>query len=118
MIKVENLLEKFNKNQDQDFIVKLGEDEYQCIKLPFKKVLELDDEYDVETQQGAYDRNLEMIYLSCKVFRDLANTLDVSGESHNVIEQVLTPIEVLTFYTHILNQYTGQLTKDVETVKK
>lgn len=118
MIKVENLLEKFNKNQNQDFTVKLGDDVYQCHKLPFKQVLALDDMYEVETQQGAYDRNLEMIYLSCEVFRNLANQLEVSGEPHNVIEEVLSPIEVLTFYTQILNQYTGQMTQDVETVKK
>lgn len=118
MIKIENLLEKFNKNQNQDFTVKICDDEYQCRKIPFKQVLALDDEYDVETQQGAYDRNLEMIYLSCEVFRNLANQLEVSGEPHNVIEGVLSPIEVFTFYTHILNQYTGQMTQDVETVKK
>lgn len=118
MIKVENLLEKFNKNQDQDFVVKLGDDEYQCHKIPFKSIIALDDEYDTETQTGAYERNLEVIYLSCQVFRDLANKLDVSGEPHNVIEEVLSPIEVLTFYTHILNQYTGQMTKDVDTIKK
>lgn len=118
MIKVENLLEKFNKNLDQDFIVKLGEDEYQCHKLPFKQLLALDDEYDVETQKGSYDRNLEAIYLSCDVFRQLANKIDVEGEPHNVVEKVLSPIEVLTFYTCILNQYANQMTQDVETVKK
>lgn len=118
MIKVENLLEKFNKNQNQDFTVKLGKDEYQCHKLPFKQLLALDDDYDVETQKGAYDRNLEVIYLSCEVFRKLANQIDIDGEPHNVIETVLSPIEVLTFYTHIMNQYAGQMTQDIETVKK
>lgn len=118
MISIEQLMERFNKNQNDNFIVHLGEDEYQCTKLPFKKILSLDDEYDVETQKGAYDRNLEVIYLSCEVFRNLADKLGYEGEPHNVIEKVLSPIEVLTFYTHILNQYTGQMTKDVETVKK
>lgn len=118
MISIEQLMERFNKNQNDNFIVHLGEDEYQCTKLPFKKILSLDDEYDVDTQKGAYDRNLEVIYLSCEVFRNLADKLGYEGEPHNVIENVLSPIEVLTFYTHILNQYTGQMTKDVESVKK
>ena len=118
MISIEQLMERFNNNQNDNFIVNLGDDEYQCTKLPFKKILSLDDEYNVDTQKGAYDRNLEVIYLSCEVFRNLADKLGYEGEPHNVIEKVLSPIEVLTFYTHILNQYTGQMTKDVESVKK
>lgn len=118
MISIEQLMERFNNNQNDNFTVHLGDDEYQCTKLPFKKILSLDDEYDVDTQKGAYDRNLEVIYLSCEVFRNLADKLGYEGEPHNVIEKVLSPIEVLTFYTHILNQYTGQMTKDVESVKK
>lgn len=118
MISIEQLMERFNNNQNDNFTVHLGDDEYQCTKLPFKKILSLDDEYDVDTQKGAYDRNLEVIYLSCEVFRNLADKLGYDGEPHNVIEKVLSPIEVLTFYTHILNQYTGQMTKDVESVKK
>ena len=118
MTKIEDLLEKYNKQQNQDFIVRLGTDEYQCHKLPFKKLLALDDEYDVETQQGAYNRNLEAIYLSCEVFRELANKLEFNGEPHNVVEEVLTPIEVLSFYTHILNQYLGQAAQDAELIKK
>lgn len=118
MITVDQLMNKFNQNQNDTFVVKLGDDEYQCHKLPFQKILELDDEYDVETQKGAYERNLEVIYLSCDVFRKLLDKIDVEGEPHNIISKVLTPVEVLTFYTHILNQYVGQLTKDVETVKK
>lgn len=118
MITIDQLMDKFNKNQNDTFIVKLGDDEYACRKLPFKKILELDDEYDVETQSGSYDRNLEVIYLSCDLFRKLLDKVEVEGEPHNIINQVLSPIEVLTFYTQILNQYTGQLNKDVETVKK
>lgn len=118
MITIDQLMDKFNKNQNDTFIVKLGDDEYACHKLPFKKILELDDEYDVETQSGSYDRNLEVIYLSCDLFRKLLDKVEVEGEPHNIINQVLSPIEVLTFYTQILNQYTGQLNKDVETVKK
>lgn len=118
MITIDQLMDKFNKNQNDTFIVKLGNDEYACRKLPFKKILELDDEYDVETQSGSYDRNLEVIYLSCDLFRKLLDKVEVEGEPHNIINQVLSPIEVLTFYTQILNQYTGQLNKDVETVKK
>ena len=118
MITIDQLMDKFNKNQNDTFIVKLGDDEYACHKLPFKKIIELDDEYDVETQSGSYDRNLEVIYLSCDLFRKLLDKVEVEGEPHNIINQVLSPIEVLTFYTQILNQYTGQLNKDVETVKK
>lgn len=118
MITIDQLMDKFNKNQNDTFIVKLGDDEYACHKLPFKKILELDDEYDVETQSGSYDRNLEVIYLSCDLFRKLLDKVEIEGEPHNIINQVLSPIEVLTFYTQILNQYTGQLNKDVETVKK
>lgn len=118
MITIDQLMDKFNKNQNDTFIVKLGDDEYACHKLPFKKILELDDEYDVETQSGSYDRNLEVIYLSCDLFRKLLDKVEVEGEPHNIINQVLSPIEVLTFYTQILNQYAGQLNKDVETVKK
>ena len=118
MISIEQLMERFNNNKNDNFIVHLGQYEYQCTKLPFKKILSLDDEYDVETQKGAYDRNLEVIYLSCEVFRNLADKLGYEGEPHNVVEKVLSPIEVLTFYTHILNQYMGQMTKDVDNVKK
>lgn len=118
MITIDQLMDKFNKNQNDTFIVKLGDDEYACRKLPFKKILELDDEYDVETQSGSYDRNLEVIYLSCDLFRKLLDKVEAEGEPHNIINQVLSPIEVLTFYTQILNQYTGQLNKDVEAVKK
>lgn len=118
MVTIDQLMSKFTQQQNDTFIVKLGEDEYQCRKLPFQKILELDDEYDVETQKGAYERNLEVIYLSCDLFRKLLDKIDVEGDPHNVISKVLTPIEVLTFYTHILNQYVGQPTQDVETIKK
>ena len=118
MVTIDTLMKKFTEQQVDTFTVKLGNDEYQCHKLPFQKILELDDEYDVDTQKGAYERNLEVIYLSCDVFRKLLDKIDVEGDPHNVISKVLTPIEVLTFYTHILNQYVGQPTQDVETVKK
>lgn len=118
MITIDKLMQKFTEQQNNAFVVKLGNDEYQCTKLPFQKILELDDEYDVETQKGAYERNLEVIYLSCDVFRKLLDRIDVEGDPHNIVNQVLTPIEVLTFYTQILNQYVGQPTKDVEAVKK
>lgn len=118
MITIDELMNKYCKNQDDVFTVKLGDDEYACKKLPFKKILELDDEYDVETQAGSYERNLEVIYLSCEVFRKLLDKVDIEGEPHNIINEVLSPIEVLTFYTQILNQYTGQVTEDVEAVKK
>ena len=118
MITIEQLMNKFTQQQNDTFIVKLGDDEYQCHKLPFQQILEIDDEYDVETQKGAYERNLEVIYLSCDVFRKLLDKIEVNGDPHNVISKVLTPIEVLTFYTHILNQYVGQPEKDVETIKK
>lgn len=118
MVTIDELMGRFNKNQDENFIIKLGDDEYACRKLPFKKILELDDEYDVETQSGAYDRNLEVIYLSCDLFRKLLDKVDVEGEPHNIVSKVLSPVEVLTFYTQILNQYMGQLNKDVETIKK
>lgn len=118
MITIDQLMNKFTQQQNDTFIVKLGNDEYQCRKLPFQQILDIDDEYDVETQRGAYERNLEVIYLSCDVFRKLLDKIDVDGDPHNVISKVLTPIEVLTFYTHILNQYVGQPVKDVETIKK
>lgn len=118
MITIEKLMEKINKNQNDTFTVKLGKDEYACKKLPFKQILELDDEYDVDTQAGSYERNLEVIYLSCEAFRKLLELTDVEGEPHNIVTEVLSPIEVLTFYTQILNQYTGQMTKDVDTIKK
>ena len=118
MVTIDTLMKKFTEQQVDTFVVKLGNDEYQCHKLPFQKILELDDEYDVDTQKGAYERNLEVIYLSCDVFRKLLDKIDVEGDPHNVISKVLTPIEVLTFYTHILNQYVGQPTKDVEALKK
>lgn len=118
MITIDKLMAKYNNNQNESFVVTLNEDEYQCRKMPFQKMLELDDEYDVETQKGAYERNLEVIYLSCDVFRKLLDKVDVEGDPHNIISQVLSPIEILTFYTQILNQYVGQTTKDVETIKK
>jgi hypothetical protein len=118
MITIDQLMNKFAQQQNGTFIVKLGNDEYECHKLPFKQILGLDDEYDVETQAGAYERNLEAIYLSCDIFRKLLDKIDVEGDPHNVICEVLTPIEVLTFYTQILNQYVGQLKEDVETIKK
>lgn len=118
MITIDQLMDKFNKQQNDSFIVKLGNDEYQCHKLPFQKILELDDDYEVETQKGAYERNLEVIYLSCDIFRKLLDKIEVEGDPHNVVCKVLSPIEILTFYTHILNQYVDQPTKDVETLKK
>ena len=118
MVTIDQLMKKFTEQQTDTFVVKLGNDEYNCTKLPFQKILELDDEYEVETQKGAYERNLEVIYLSCDVFRKLLDKIDVEGEPHNIVGKVLTPIEVLTFYTYILNQYVGQPTKDVETIKK
>lgn len=118
MITIDQLMNKFINQQNDTFTVKLGNDEYQCQKLPFQQILEIDDEYDVNTQKGSYERNLEVIYLSCDIFRKLLDKIDVEGDPHNVISKVLTPIEVLTFYTHILNQYAGQATQDVEAIKK
>lgn len=118
MVSIDELMNRFTKNQDEKFTIKIGSDEYACRKLPFKQILEIDDQYDVETQSGAYDRNLEVIYLSCDLFRKLLDRVEVEGEPHNIISKVLSPVEILEFYTLILNQYVGQLNKDVETVKK
>lgn len=118
MVTIDELMNRLNKNQNTDFTVKIGNDEYTCRKLPFQQLLELDDEYDVETQLGAFNRNLEAIYLSCDLFRKLLDRVDVEGEPHNIVSQVLSPIEVITFYSQILNQYAGQMNQDVEAVKK
>lgn len=118
MVTIDELMNRLNKNQNTDFTVKIGNDEYTCRKLPFQQLLELDDEYDVETQLGAFNRNLEAIYLSCDLFRKLLDRVDVDGEPHNIVSQVLSPIEVITFYSQILNQYAGQMNQDVESVKK
>ncbi len=37
MITIDKLMAKYNNNQNESFVVTLGEDEYQCRKMPISK---------------------------------------------------------------------------------
>lgn len=117
MITVEKLLAKLN-TQDPNFIVEIGGEQYACDRLPFGQLLKFDDNHDVDTQVGSFNRNLEVIYMSCPIFRQLANQTEIVGDPYKIVEKVLNPAEVYTFYTKILEQYFQQQKIDVEAVKK
>lgn len=117
MITVEKLMSKLN-TKDPNFIVELTGEQYPCDRLPFGQLLKMDDNHDVETQVGSFNRNMEVIYMTCPIFRQLANQTEIIGEPYKIVEKVLSPAEVYLFYTKILEQYFNQQQLDVEAVKK
>ena len=117
MITVEKLLGKLN-TQDPNFMVEVNDEQYPCGRLPFGQLLSMDDNHDVETQVGSFNRNMEVIYMSCPIFRQLANQTEIIGDPYKIVEKVLSPAEIYLFYTKILEQYFNQQKIDVEAVKK
>lgn len=117
MITVEKLLSKLNP-QDTTFIVELSGEQYTCDRMPFSQLLKYDDNHDVETQVGSFNRNMEVIYMSCPIFRQLANQTEIIGDPYKIVEKVLNPAEIYAFHSKILSQYVNQKVTDAEAVKK
>ena len=86
--------------------------------MPFSRLLALDEEHDVTTEKGSFERNQEVIYESCPIFEKALDTVDHHGEPYLIVGKLLQPMEVYAFYGEILNQYVNQQNKDVDTVKK
>lgn len=114
---LEKLLQRLGK-EETNFTVTLNDMIYECHKLPFSRLLSLDEEHDVSTEKGSFERNQEVIYESCPMFEKALDTLDHHGEPYLIVGKLLQPMEVYAFYGEILNQYVNQQNKDVEAVKK
>lgn len=80
-----------------------GEIDVICNKLPISQLVKIQDEFNSD-----FEAAKEIIYLSCPIFRDLANTgnFDVH-EPHNVLEEVLTLDEIRLLFTHCVEQVSG-----------
>ena len=116
-----NTLEKLLKrlgNEETNFKVTINDITYECHKLPFSRLLSLDENHDVSTEKGAFERNQEVIYESCPTFEKALNTLEHHGDPYLIVGKLLQPMEIYAFYGEILNQYVNQQNKDIETVKK
>lgn len=105
-------------NDKQDFKVTLNGIEYECHKIPFSRLLSLDENHEVGTEKGAFERNQEVIYESCPIFEKALNTVEHHGDPYLIVGKLLQPMEVYAFYGEILNQYVNQQNKDIENVKK
>lgn len=114
---LEKLLQRLGKEETK-FTITLNDNTYECRKLPFSRLLSLDEEHDVNTERGSFERNQEVIYESCPMFEKALETLDHHGEPYLIVGKLLHPMEVYAFYGEILNQYVNQQTKDVDNVKK
>lgn len=111
------LLDRMNADT-KVFNVEINDNIFECKKIPFGQLLSIDEGHDVETELGSYERNLEVIYMCCDVFKQAVNSMEHHGEPYKIVGRLLQPMEVYAFYTAILQQYLGQQDKDVENVKK
>lgn len=114
---LEKLLSRLG-NEKTTFEVTLNDNTYQCNKIPFSRLLSLDENHDVNTEKGAFERNQELIYESCPMFEKALDAVEHHGDPYLIVGKLLQPMEVYAFYGEILNQYISQTEKDVESVKK
>lgn len=114
---LQKLLERMN-NDKKTFDVTIGDNTFQCKKIPFGQLLSIDEGHDVETEVGSYERNQEVIYMCCDMFKKAINSIEYHGEPYKIVGKLLQPMEVYAFYSAILQQYVKQQEKDVENIKK
>lgn len=114
---LEKLLQRLG-NDETNFKVTLNDMTYDCHKIPFSRLLAIDEDHDVNTEKGAFERNQEVIYESCPMFEKALDTLEHHGDPYLIVGKLLQPMEVYAFYGEILNKYVNQQNKDVENVKK
>ena len=114
---LQKLLDRMS-NEKKTFVVEIGDTKFDCKKIPFGQLLSIDEGHEVETELGAFERNQEVIYMCCSVFKQALNSVEHHGEPYKIVGKLLKPMEIYEFYANILKQYLGQQDKDVENVKK
>lgn len=117
MTNLEQLLQRLGK-EEMTFTVELNNIKYDCHKLPFAQLLKIDEEHECDTELGAFERNQEVIFSSCDMFKKALDSVEHHGEPYKIVGKLLQPLEVYAFYGEILSHYMGQKNKDIETVKK
>ena len=107
MNNLEMLINKYNQKQNHGIChIKVKDTAYTLTKIPFSKLLELQDEYG-DSKAGKFELAKELTYLSIADFRDpkLHGMIDVQGDPHNIIEEIFEIQELTELLTEVSKCY-------------
>lgn len=111
MNNLEALIDKHNQKQNNaTAIIKVNDLTYTVNKISISQVIELQEEYG-DSKTGQFEFAKELAYLSIKDFRDpkLFEMIDVTGEPHNIIEEIFEGKELTELLTQISKCYGEQV---------
>lgn len=111
MNNLEALINKHNQKQNNNtHIIKVNDLTYTVNKIALSKVIELQDEYG-DSKSGQFEFAKELTYLSIQDFRDpkLHAMVDVTGDPHNIIEEIFEPKELTLLLTEVSKCYGEQV---------
>lgn len=115
---VKELMGMRSKNmENRHVVVELEEGQLEGELLPITAMLEMQDEYDTNSQVGQFEFALELIYMTFPIFRD-KSLQEQCGchEPHEVVSQILTPMDLQKVVKQINKIYGVE--NPVEQVKK
>ena len=111
MNNLEALINKHNAKQNHaTCIIKVKDVTYTVNKMPLSKIIELQDEYG-DSKAGQFEFAKELTYLSIADFRDpkLHEMIDVTGEPHNILEEIFESDELGMLLTEVSKCYGDQV---------
>lgn len=111
MNNLEALINKHNQKQNSmTAIIKVNDLTYTVNKIALSQLIELQDEYG-ESKAGQFEFAKELTYLSIADFRDpkLHEMVDVTGDPHNIIEEIFEPKELTMLLTEVSKCYGDQV---------
>ena len=107
MNNLEALINKHNDKQNNTTrTIKVKDTTYTVNKLPLSKIIEMQDEYG-DSKSGQFEFAKELTYLSIADFRNprLHEIIDVTGEPHNIIEEIFEAEELTKLLTEVSKCY-------------